>query len=101
MSTLASRPQLVSFLHSFLSALHLNLHYIGHLIYKCGGIDKRTIEKFEKASLSSHCLSSQSDLDLGVLSGAGGIAIAQNLNFRGNRLNTFIIVSLLLLVFHC
>jgi hypothetical protein len=22
----------------------------GHLIYKCGGIDKRTIEKFEKAS---------------------------------------------------
>ncbi|KAF5852148.1 hypothetical protein GGP41_000878 [Bipolaris sorokiniana] len=24
----------------------------GHLIYKCGGIDKRTIEKFEK---SRHC----------------------------------------------
>jgi len=23
----------------------------GHLIYKCGGIDKRTIEKFEKESL--------------------------------------------------
>jgi elongation factor 1-alpha len=22
----------------------------GHLIYKCGGIDKRTIEKFEKSS---------------------------------------------------
>ena len=22
----------------------------GHLIYKCGGIDKRTIEKFEKES---------------------------------------------------
>jgi hypothetical protein len=22
----------------------------GHLIYKCGGIDKRTIEKFEKVS---------------------------------------------------
>jgi elongation factor 1-alpha len=22
----------------------------GHLIYQCGGIDKRTIEKFEKAS---------------------------------------------------
>jgi len=24
----------------------------GHLIYKCGGIDKRTIEKFEKVSLT-------------------------------------------------
>ena len=23
----------------------------GHLIYKCGGIDKRTIEKFEKEAL--------------------------------------------------
>ena len=23
----------------------------GHLIYKCGGIDKRTIEKFEKVRL--------------------------------------------------
>ena len=25
----------------------------GHLIYKCGGIDKRTIEKFEKESKES------------------------------------------------
>ncbi|KAI6848256.1 hypothetical protein KC350_g2535, partial [Hortaea werneckii] len=25
----------------------------GHLIYKCGGIDKRTIEKFEKVGHSS------------------------------------------------
>ena len=25
----------------------------GHLIYKCGGIDKRTIEKFEKESQES------------------------------------------------
>ena len=25
----------------------------GHLIYKCGGIDKRTIEKFEKESAQS------------------------------------------------
>jgi len=24
----------------------------GHLIYKCGGIDKRTIEKFEKVSFT-------------------------------------------------
>uniref|UniRef100_A0A4W5L999 Tr-type G domain-containing protein n=1 Tax=Hucho hucho TaxID=62062 RepID=A0A4W5L999_9TELE len=33
----------------------------GHLIYKCGGIDKRTIEKFEKeaaeVSVFSGCLS--------------------------------------------
>lgn len=35
--------------------LHFHLQYLGHLIYKCGGIDKRTIEKFEKASsLSSY-----------------------------------------------
>lgn len=29
----------------------------GHLIYKCGGIDKRTIEKFEKeaAEVSDFC----------------------------------------------
>lgn len=29
----------------------------GHLIYKCGGIDKRTIEKFEKeaADVSWQC----------------------------------------------
>ena len=29
----------------------------GHLIYKCGGIDKRTIEKFEKeaAEVSNRC----------------------------------------------
>lgn len=26
---------------------------LGHLIYKCGGIDKRTIEKFEKVRLHS------------------------------------------------
>ncbi|KAI0130107.1 hypothetical protein BJ170DRAFT_300794 [Xylariales sp. AK1849] len=31
----------------------------GHLIYKCGGIDKRTIEKFEKVS-SFHRLHSRS-----------------------------------------
>jgi len=28
----------------------------GHLIYKCGGIDKRTIEKFEKEA-AEVCLS--------------------------------------------
>lgn len=31
----------------------------GHLIYKCGGIDKRTIEKFEKeaqeVSITQYC----------------------------------------------
>jgi len=25
----------------------------GHLIYKCGGVDKRTIEKFEKEAAES------------------------------------------------
>lgn len=28
----------------------------GHLIYKCGGIDKRTIEKFEKEAAEVRCL---------------------------------------------
>ena len=43
----------------FLEKIHINIVVIGHvdsgkstttghLIYKCGGIDKRTIEKFEK-----------------------------------------------------
>jgi len=32
--------------------------HIGHLIYKCGGIDKRTIEKFEKVSVSHFSFSS-------------------------------------------
>lgn len=27
----------------------------GHLIYKCGGIDKRTIEKFEKEAQEVSC----------------------------------------------
>lgn len=42
--------------------LHINIVVIGHvdsgkstttghLIYKCGGIDKRTIEKFEKEAV--------------------------------------------------
>lgn len=29
----------------------------GHLIYKCGGIDKRTIEKFEKEAAEVRSLS--------------------------------------------
>lgn len=29
----------------------------GHLIYKCGGIDKRTIEKFEKEAQEVGCFS--------------------------------------------
>jgi len=28
----------------------------GHLIYKCGGIDKRTIEKFEKEAQEVCCI---------------------------------------------
>lgn len=33
----------------------------GHLIYKCGGIDKRTIEKFEKASCVCICVVAVAD----------------------------------------
>lgn len=29
----------------------------GHLIYKCGGIDKRTIEKYEKEAQEVRCVS--------------------------------------------
>jgi elongation factor 1-alpha len=46
--------------------LHINIVVIGHvdsgkststghLIYKCGGIDKRTIEKFEKEAAEVSC----------------------------------------------
>ncbi len=34
----------------------------GHLIYKCGGIDKRTIEKFEKEA-AEVCISFLNTLD--------------------------------------
>jgi hypothetical protein len=46
-SILASLPLLVSTLEKS-STILVSLLYTGHLIYKCGGIDKRTIEKFEK-----------------------------------------------------
>ena len=98
MSTQASRPPLVSSLHGFSSAIGCNSHEIGHLIYKCGGIDKRTIEKFEKASLSLHRLSSRA-----FRFGSSWrrrqsrvFAIAQYLIFTKNRLNFFIIHSPLL-----
>ena len=44
----------------------------GHLIYQCGGIDKRTIEKFEKVSLSlfavlRDCLAPQLSLHVACL----------------------------------
>ena len=52
-STLESpRPQVQPQDDSFLITRHL--HISGHLIYKCGGIDKRTIEKFEKVCLRLH-----------------------------------------------
>ena len=42
----------------------------GHLIYKCGGIDKRTIEKFEKeaqevkdVAMEMRCLRNNVQLD--------------------------------------
>ena len=34
--------------HPYTNSLPLQSTTTGHLIYKCGGIDKRTIEKFEK-----------------------------------------------------
>ena len=39
----------------------------GHLIYQCGGIDKRTIEKFEKEAqeVSSKSLTATWDLFVG------------------------------------
>ena len=36
----------------------------GHLIYKCGGIDKRTIEKFEKVCVNAVALSHISNFTL-------------------------------------
>ena len=48
-STPESPPPLVSLLHRTHRRYRTQAHiHIGHLIYKCGGIDKRTIEKFEK-----------------------------------------------------
>lgn len=51
--TPGSRPPLVR--TSICLSLSLSLTSIstGHLIYKCGGIDNRTIEKFEKVSISA------------------------------------------------
>ncbi len=54
-----SHPFLLSFAIMGKEKIHINIVVIGHvdsgkstttghLIYKCGGIDKRTIEKFEK-----------------------------------------------------
>ena len=47
-STPASPPPPVSLAPPSGVIDHINSHHTGHLIYKCGGIDKRTIEKFEK-----------------------------------------------------
>ena len=55
--------------------LHINIVVIGHvdsgkstttghLIYKCGGIDKRTIEKFEKEAAEVWRWPDTSDLTL-------------------------------------
>ena len=67
-STAASPPPPVSCPNHIFPCHHI-LIIIGHLIYKCGGIDKRTIEKFEKVcahfhfifiALMNHCLVSLS-----------------------------------------
>jgi hypothetical protein len=48
-STLANRLLLVRDLHDIHQKdSKAHTHISGHLIYKCGGIDRRTIEKFEK-----------------------------------------------------
>jgi elongation factor 1-alpha len=44
----------------------------GHLIYKCGGIDKRTIEKFEKEA-AEVCL--------------GALAFSRNSEFANAAMN--------------
>jgi hypothetical protein len=49
MSTPASRPLLVR-VPTSVGACDAHIVAIGHLIYKCGGIDSRTIEKFEKVN---------------------------------------------------
>lgn len=56
-SILASPPPPVSLPpRSSIYASNIALTYItGHLIYKCGGIDKRTIEKFEKVRFPLRC----------------------------------------------
>ncbi|KAK3114578.1 translation elongation factor EF-1 alpha [Teratosphaeriaceae sp. CCFEE 6253] len=43
----------------------------GHLIYKCGGIDKRTIEKFEKVSHGDMCSYATGDNFLSSMVGRG------------------------------
>lgn len=51
-SILASPPPPVSLPQPSIYDSSIALTYItGHLIYKCGGIDKRTIEKFEKVRI--------------------------------------------------
>jgi hypothetical protein len=55
-SILASPPPPVSLPRPVIYASNITLTYItGHLIYKCGGIDKRTIEKFEKVRIPHRC----------------------------------------------
>ncbi len=55
-SILASPPPPVSLPRPSIYASNIALTYItGHLIYKCGGIDKRTIEKFEKVRIPHRC----------------------------------------------
>jgi hypothetical protein len=65
----ASPPPLVRLLRLILTAaIQCLTIYTGHLIYKCGGIDKRTIEKFEKVRFPHFYFSRLIALPLG---GAG------------------------------
>ena len=55
----------------------------GHLIYKCGGIDKRTIEKFEKVRIFRCCLKFTPHLSAFLL------GLSQNLPLGGATHNQF------------
>ena len=65
------REPLISLINKFIVIGHVDSGKsttTGHLIYKCGGIDKRTIEKFEKVRITSlpvvasHALQSLCDM---------------------------------------
>jgi len=51
------------------------------LIYKCGGIDKRTIEKFEKVSLADFPLFFPASLRLFVAACYPSVTISVDFNF--------------------
>ena len=73
-SIAVNRQQPVSLAASTPLLLFCSHTPLGHLIYKCGGIDKRTIEKFEKVCGYSYCTFSRLKFDTGRknIIGVGG-----------------------------